>query len=1035
MKKYTFYNNIFGWVVFLIAAITYLLTIEPTTSLWDCGEFIASAYKMQVGHPPGAPLFMIMARFFSLFASDVTKVAMMVNAMSALASAFTIMFLFWTITHLAKKMVSDNNNLSVNNMVAIIGSGLIGSLAYTFSDTFWFSAVEGEVYASSSFFTAAVFWAILKWENEADQKYANRWLILIAYLMGLSIGVHLLNLLAIPAIVLVYYFKRYKVTRNGVILALVVSVVLLGSIMYVIIPGVIWLAARFELVFVNNFNLPFNTGVLFYAALLIAALIYGIKSTITKNQVVLNTILTGIAVIILGYSSFSMIVIRSLANPPMDENNPETVFALLSYLNREQYGDRPLFKGQYFNARPINTKEGKETYTQIDGKYKVTNRKLTYVYDKNFTTFFPRMWSSSNEHVEEYITWGKLKEQDLYEPQRNSNGEIARDRNGNIVYDRTNPRKSPTFRQNLKFFFGYQIGHMYLRYFMWNFVGRQNDIQGNGDVLNGNWISGINFIDSFRLGDQSNLPPEIKHHKARNTYFFLPLLLGLLGLTSQWKKDIKNFWVVAFLFILTGLAIVVYLNQTPLQPRERDYAYAGSFYAFTIWIGLGVLGIIDSLGKKYKGLVSTILIILLCAVLVPGIMASENWDDHDRSDRYTARDIAYDYLNSCAPNAMLFTNGDNDTFPLWYAQEVEGIRTDVRVVNTMLLNMDWYIDQMRRKAYESEPLPLSLTPDKYIMGTRDYITVYEKTDKPADIAQIMEFVASDNPQTKITSRSGQKFEYIPTRYFKIPVDSAEVIKNGTVKEKDADKILSSIDWKFTRNSLGKSELIILDILAHNNWKRPVYYVSIGHEGTLGLEDYLQLEGLAYRLVPIKTTPESAIDAGRIDTDIMYENLMNKFKWGNMNSPDVYLDHFHIRTISIIRMRNRFTRLADELIKEDKNEKALSVLDRIVELTPHEQVPYDHYMIGIADAYYRLNEFEKSNQILDKYIGICNGYLEYYLSLDNKIVRSISNDIGYNLQVLRNIYFTALNYNQDEISERADMLFKEYYSKYSAFTGE
>ncbi len=1032
MSSFSKRNIILGWMVFFISAFVYLLTMEPTTSLWDCGEFIASAYKLQVGHPPGAPFFMIVGRFFTLFASDPSKVALMINSLSALASAFTVLFLFWTIVHLAKKLVKKSEDeFSLTESIAIFGSGIVGSLAYTFSDSFWFSAVEGEVYASSSFFTAVVFWAILKWENVADEKYANRWIILIAYLMGLSIGVHLLNLLAIPAIVLVYYFKKYQVTRQGVIKALFVAVILLGLMLFIIIPWVFSIASKFELFFVNIIKMPYNSGLLIYAVALFFLLIYGIYRTFKKKQVVLNTILTCLAVIILGYSTFSMIIIRSLANPPMDENNPETVFSLLSYLNREQYGERPLFFGQYFNARAVRAERTKPTYTQINGKYEVTNRKIKHVYDDKYTTFFPRMWSSSNDHIEVYLQWGGIDEGDIYNPRKDADGNIIRDAQGNISYDRSSPKRPPSFAQNLKFFFLYQIGHMYLRYFMWNFVGRQNDEQGFGGADNGNWISGINFIDNYRVGSQKELPEEIANNPSRNTYYFLPFLLGLVGLFYQANKDQKNFWVIMFLFILTGVAIVVYLNQTPNQPRERDYAYAGSFYAFAIWIGLGVFGIIDSLGEKAKKPIAAISIFLLCCLGVPVLMAAENWDDHDRSGRYTARDIAYDYLNSCAPNAILFTNGDNDTFPLWYAQEVEGIRTDVRIVNLMLLNMDWYIDQMKMKSYESDPLPISLASNKYIMGTRDIVYSADRINQYANLKDIIEFIASDNPQTQVEIQ-GRRFDYAPTRKYRIPVDSAKVVANGTVKQKDADKIVPAIEWDFKSRIIGKSELIVMDILANNNWERPIYYVSTSHEGTLGLENYLQLEGFAYRVVPIKTSSGSQLSTGRIDTDIMYENLMNKFKWGRMNEPDVYLDNYHVKTLSIVRMRNRFVRLAKALIEEKKPEKAIEVLDKCVELTPRKKLPYDLFVVGIADAYFACNEIEKADSLVTDYMNVCDRLLTYYLKLDKHIVNDYSYEIRYNLQMLQNLLVTSRNYNQtelqDKINEKLELHFKNYSEK-------
>jgi hypothetical protein len=1042
--KFRFFNNLLGWILFAVSAAVYMLTLEPTVSLWDCGEFISSAFKLQVGHPPGAPLFMILARFFSLFAGNqVDKVALMVNAVSAIASALTIMFLYWTITHLAVRLMAYRNAasdgidaektemLSRRDKIIIFGSGLVGALAFTFSDSFWFSAVEGEVYASSSLFTAVVFWAVLKWENEADKPFANRWLILIAYLMGLSIGVHLLNLLAIPAIVLVYYFRKYPVTPAGVIKALLVSVLLLASVMYLIIPGVIWLATRFELVFVNGFGLPYKSGVLFYAVVLMGALIFGIWRTFRQRKVILNTVLLMIAVIVIGYSSYSMIVIRSLANPPMDENNPETVFALLYYLNREQYGDRPLVKGQYFNARPVGIKEGKPTYSQVDGKYKVTNRKLSYEYEAKYTTLFPRMWSSDNEHVDVYIEWAGLRENQLYAPRRDAENNILRDSEGKILYDRQSPKNPPGFLSNLRFFFTYQVGHMYFRYFMWNFVGRQNDTQGHGDPLNGNWISGIKWVDQVLIGREEKLPAETRNHPSRNTYYFLPLLLGLFGLIFQLQRDVKNFWVVMLLFILTGLAIVVYLNQTPVQPRERDYAYAGSYYAFAIWIGLGVMALYDSLSSRFRKNTTALLVTVACLLLVPGIMARENWDDHNRSGRYTARDIAYNYLNSCAPNAILFTNGDNDTFPLWYAQEVEGIRTDVRVVNLMLLNMDWHIDQMKRKAYASEALPISLTENQYINGTRDLVFVQERTAQAATLKDILEFATSDLPQAKVEASSGEMFNFIPTRNFILPVDTAIVLRNGTVSEKDRLKIVPAVTWRYNRNSMSKSALVVLDILANNNWERPVYFASIGHEGTLGLEDYMQLEGFAYRLVPIKTPSIGRYEAGRIDLEKLYENLMTNFRWGGMNAPGVYLDDFHVRTLSIVRLRSRFFQLAEELINQGDTARAIAVLDRCLELTPHEKVPYDHNIIQIANAYYRCNQFEKGNTLVEALAGMCRDKITYYLDQDRGFVSSISDEILYNFQVLQNLSIITKNFNQTDLSNRLDSLTTAEYAVFSA----
>jgi hypothetical protein len=719
----------------------------------------------------------------------------------------------------------------------------------------------------------------------------------------------------------------------------------------------------------------------------------------------------------------------------MDENNPETVFALQYYLNREQYGDRPLISGQYFNAAPSGIKEGKPTYSPINGKYKITNRKLSYQYDSRFTTLFPRMWSSENEHIDSYIEWGNLKENRLYEPRRNSQNEIVRDNNGNVVYDRNSPKNPPGFLNNVRFFVTYQIGHMYLRYFMWNFVGRQNDVQGFGDPINGNWITGIKFIDEVLIGKLDKLPDSDRNVPSRNTYFFLPFLLGLFGLIFQAQRDTKNFWVVMLLFILTGLAIVIYLNQTPSQPRERDYAYAGSFYAFAIWIGLGVLAIFDSLSHRFRKSIVAVIVSLICLFLVPGIMARENWDDHDRSGRFTARDIAYDYLMSCAPNAILFTNGDNDTFPLWYAQEVEGIRTDVRVVNLMLLNMDWHIDQMKRKAYESEALPISLTPDKYINGTRDVVFVQDRINKSADLKDILTFVSSDLPQAKVETSSGTKFNFIPTRRFRLPVDTTIVLMNGTVLPADRDKIVPAIEWTYNKNNMGKSALIVLDILANNNWKRPIYFASLGHEGTLGLENYMQLEGFAYRLVPIQSQSIGRYEAGRIATEILYDNLMNKFRWGGINDPTVYLDDFHIRTTSVVRLRGRFIQLANSLINEGDTTRAVGVLDRCMELMPDSRIPFDYNIIQLAGTYYRCGKTEQGNNLVNELTKDCNDKLAYYLDQNQKFISVINDEVLYNFQVLQNLINLSKTNEQEEISKQIEQTSEKLYSLYNTKMGQ
>jgi len=1015
-RRYRLLNNIGGWLAFAIALVVYTLTVEPTASFWDCGEFISSSYKLEVGHPPGAPLFMVVARFFSLFAgNDVSKVAKMINMISVIASALTILFLFWTISHLARKIIGKGTELSTGQTVIILGSALVGSLVYTFSDTFWFSAVEGEVYATSSLFTAVVFWAILKWENASDQKHANRWLIFIAYLMGLSIGIHLLNLLAIPAIVFVYYFRKFKPSRNGIIIASFVAIILLGGIMYVILPWVVKLGSWFELAFVNGIGLPYNSGITIYLLLLAGGLAWGIWYTIRKGKVILNTILLCVTVIIIGYSSFTLILIRSLADPPMDQNNPETLFSLQYYLNREQYGERPLIRGQYYSAPLIDIKPGKKTYTKMDGRYEVTNRDLEYVFAPEFITIFPRMYSRDPVHVEDYKYWGKIE------------GTKVSMRTGS---GSTQEMTKPTFGENLRFFFRYQLGYMYLRYFMWNFAGRQNDIQGHGDNLKGNWISGIRFIDEARLGKQDNLPEQYNDNPARNTYYLLPLLLGLLGVYYLYRQDKKDFWVILLLFFFTGIAIVLYLNQTPHQPRERDYAYAGSFYAFAIWIGLGVTAIYHFFTKKIKPLPGAIISVSGCLLFVPLIMAFQNWDDHDRSGRYTARDFGANYLNSCAPNAILFTNGDNDTFPLWYAQEVEGIRTDVRVVNLSYLGADWYADQMKRKAYESDPIPFSLEKEQYIQGTRDIVLVENRIKDYYDLKELMDFVASDDPRTRVRSPYGlnEMVDFLPTNKFKLAIDSVDMIRKGVVPEWSADRIVHEMRWQYNDDIIYKNHLLFLDLMAHNDWIRPVYIaITVPREHYMGLENYFQVEGMAYRIVPIEAG-EAELSLGRIETQIMYDNMMNRFKWGNANDPDVYLDENNRRMLS--NLRNSFGRLGLALIEEGKMDSARVVLDYCMEIVPNERVPFSFWAVSLAEGYYELGDTEKANRIVEQIGEIFGDELTYFFSIQRKYRSRLMDDIQLALHVFQQIVLLTEEYNQTELNTRLNEQFSIFYTGYT-----
>jgi MFS family permease len=1061
MKNFRLINNISGWVVFVIAAITYLLTIEPTASLWDCGEYIASAYKLEVGHPPGNPVFMVMARFFSLFAGgNVSHVAASINAMSAIVSAFTILFLFWTITHLARKiLIKEESQFNTAKLIAIIAAGMVGALAFTFSDSFWFSAVEGEVYASSSFFTAMVFWAILKWEDVADEQYADRWLILIAFLMGLSIGVHLLNLLTLPAIVLVYYFRKFEFSWKGFVISITVSFVMLSLLIWGIMPGSVTISTWFDLFFVNVLHLPANTGMVLYFILLIVLFIFAVKSSLNssnnvrnallaisslffagiwvvshsilfnllvlaviagfvwyisgRSRVILNTGLTAIMVILIGYSSNAIIVIRASANTPLNENNPSNPFNLLYFLNREQYGERPLWYGPYFNAPPPDYEAGRPVYALENGEYVITHKDIERIYDKRFLTLFPRMWSDQSDHAEVYKEWGKIKGVPIQVTDQSGEKSIIR---------------KPRFSENLRFMFSYQFGYMYFRYFMWNFAGKQNDTQGTGGAVNGNWITGIRFLDEPRVGT-SDLPSDMKNDTSRNRYFLLPFLLGIAGLFYQLNRDNKNWWNILLLFVLTGIAIIFYLNQYPNQPRERDYAYAGSFYFFSVWIGLGMLALFEGISKLTGEKIAAPLAGLLCLLAVPVIMATENWDDHDRSGRFLARDVAFNYLESCAPNAILLTNGDNDTFPLWYAQEVEGKRTDVRVCNLMLLNTDWYIDQMKNKTYESDPLPVSFPVQKYYDGINNQVFIFEKTKDPVDISTIIDWVNSDNKATKFQVSADEILDVIPSRTIRIPVDKAKVIASGTVRPEDSAKIVPYIDIKLKGNYILKSQLIVLDILAHNNWERPIYYVTGYHNDALGLEEYFQLEGLAYRLVPIKSENKSWMDYGRIDTDILYENMMHKFAWGGANDPKVNIDYHHKRTIMVIKARLNYARLAKALADEGKNEKALEVLDYCMEKLPLEKIPYDPYVADLIEAYFAAGATEKAVEMTQAMCNYNYERLDYFLKQNPYFINSAEYEIQSAIQYTSLVANACNVHGKSEMAEEINKKLESYYSIY------
>lgn len=1080
MKQYKTVNNLVGWIVFIIAATVYCLTVEPTASFWDCPEFITTGYKLEVGHPPGAPFFMLTANLFSQFTSDPSMVARMVNYMSALLSGACILFLFWTITHLVKKLVApDADEMKLGKLVTIMGSGVVGALVYTFSDTFWFSAVEGEVYAYSSMFTAVVFWLILKWEDVANQPHSDRWLILIAYLTGLSIGVHLLNLLCIPAIVLVYYFKKNPhATAKGSLLALLGSMILVAAVLYGIVPGVVKVGGWFELLFVNEMDLPFNTGLIFYIIVLAGSIIWGVyESYVQKNAMrmnlsflltiallgipfyghgtssvvigvivlgilafylfskhispkykisarTLNTSLLCVMMIMVGYSSYALIVIRSTANTPMDQNSPEDIFTLGEYLGREQYGTRPLFYGQAYTSKPeLKVEGGYCMPVSVEGapvyqrkekaspdekdRYEVIRNKTEYKYAQNM--LFPRMYS--DQHAKYYESWMDIK-----------GHEVPYDQCGEMIMV-----KIPTMWENIRFFFSYQLNYMYWRYFMWNFVGRQNDIQGNGELEHGNWITGIKFIDKLLVGNQDLVPAELANNKGHNVFYGLPLLLGLIGLFWQITRSkktiapdgtviyqdqtgVQQFWVVFFLFFMTGIAIVIYLNQTPMQPRERDYAYAGSFYAFAIWVGMGVAGIVQLLKKKIKELPAAILASALC-VLVPIQMAGQTWDDHDRSDRYTCRDFGQNYLSTLPEEGypIIYTNGDNDTFPLWYNQETEGFRTDARVCNLSYLQTDWYIDQMKREAYDSPALPIEWDRLEYVQGTNEYIPI-----RPEAKAQVLALY-KNNPEVAKKEFGENPFELknilkywvrnknndlkiIPTDSIIIPLDKEAIRRSGmmipaSLGDSIPDHMTISLKGK---RGLYKSELMMLEMLANSNWERPIYMaITVGPENHLNLGDNFMQEGLAYRITPFNTTK---LDA-RINSEKMYDNLMNKYKFGNIDNPNVYLDE-NIRRMCFTH-RRMFSQVIGQLLKEGKKDKALKALEYCEKVIPTTAIPND-FQSGskdLATAWFAVGNKEKGAAILDDMANNSLEYITWYLAMDNKRFSLSMQECMYHFYIL------------------------------------
>jgi hypothetical protein len=959
-------NNISGWVVCAIACTVFILTREATASFWDCGEFIPCAYRLEISHPPGAPLFILLGRLFIiLFSGNIDAAnanphaAVQVNLFSAMSSGFAILFLFWTITRLAKKLLVTNGDpVNLEKTIAIIGAGAVGALAFTFSDSFWFSAVEGIVFGVSPLFISMAFWAIGKWEEQADQPRADRWIIFIAYIIGLSIGVHLLSLLSIPAIVMTYYFKRFTYSRRGMILAFLFACVLTGVVQILVIQYSVKLMGWFELMFVNDLNLPFNSGCYFFILLLAAAIVVGLRWAIRKGRHAVELAIFSFAFILIGYSSYAVIMIRANAGPAVNMQKVNNPIDLVAYLDRDQYGEWPVLRGADFTARPTGTRDAGNIYDKDPhtGKYDVVGKKLRFDYDPGDIHWFPRIWDIDNQqgHVDYYKSW--------------------------LGIDGTEP---PSASDNIKWLVGYQFNWMYWRYFMWNFAGRQNDLQGTGNPRDGNWISGIGPIDNWRLGDQSELPDSLKQNKAHATLFFLPLILGIAGLLYQWKRRRTDALVVFLLYFFTGIAIILYLNQAGPQPRERDYSLVGSFYAFSIYIGLGVLYVYDLCRRKLTGNGPAILAVVLCLAAVPLLMATQEWTAHDRHKKTLARDIANDHLNSCAPQTILFTSADNDTYPLWYAQEVENMRPDIRVVITTLLGTEWMIDQLKAKVNESDPLPFSWAHDKYAGDTRNNIPYYDKTPFPKDssmnLQAAMVFMGSDSNQ--LQTQTGDNINYTPTRNFYLPVDRSTVLHNGTVAAADSAGIPDRISFTFPATELYKNDLAELNIIAANNWKRPIYFTYPPYN--LGLENYVINEGLAYRLTPIRQENRN----GGVDANNMYTTLMTKFKFGGGEKPKVYFDENGRR--ELLSIRGAYTMLGTALASDGKKDSALRVLNYAYKMVDPTTLPYGMVSTGnmeditslqYANAYFLAGDKVKATLIANAAIRDCRQQIAYYNSL-------------------------------------------------------
>nr|WP_309759137.1 DUF2723 domain-containing protein [Flavobacterium sp.] len=1078
------WNTIIGWLTFGIALLTYTLTVEPTMSFWDCGEYIATAAKLEVGHPPGAPLYQMIGAFFAMFASDNTKIALMVNMMSVFSSAFTILFLFWSSSIILRKLVSRFSELNKNNDVVILGSSFVGALAYTFSDSFWFNAVEAEVYAMASLFIALLFWLGLRWEQDMDKPRGNKWLLIISLVVGLSFGVHFMALLTIPAIGFLYFFKNYKVvTLKNFIIANIVVIAVLLFIFKLLLPLTMGFFGKTEVFMVNSLGLPFDSGSIFVTVLLIALFYFGLQYTNKKGLATYNTLILCVLFILIGFSTWMMLPIRANANTVINENKPSDAAEVLAYYNREQYGVNPLFYGpQYTEAfagldkeKPYLDKAPNYERDYKTGKYIITNnfKNADQNTDNNQKTILPRMWSG--DHIENYMNFtnppefklnpdypyeddltkygidpSQLSEEDYNKAiaqLRNETEKIVTefrqayaqkqiDNEGYVTFLKSYGDyllvEKPSTIDNLGFMVEYQFGYMYWRYLMWNFVGRQNDIQGKYDYLDGNWLSGITFIDELHLGSQDNLPSDVLNNKGRNVYFFLPFILGLIGLMYHANKDLKSFYVLLALFLFTGIALKIYLNERPFEPRERDYALVGSFYVFAIWIGFGVYALYESATKYLAPKLAGPLLIASCLLAAPVLMASQNWDDHDRSGKYTAVAMAKAYLESCDPNAILFTIGDNDTFPLWYAQEIEGVRTDVKIVNTSLFMTDWYIDQMKTKTYESDPLPISFTHDQYVGDKLDYVAHIPKVESRWDIKDLIAFIK--NPKSTVDMQNGQTIHFYPTNKIRIPVDKNTIIKNKVVNPKDNDSIVPYIDLDIKGNALYKNRLMMLDIVANNNWKRPIYFSggAFDSEDYLWMKEYLQLEGMVYKLVPIRTIltkDASPLDMGQIDADKMYAKVM-KWDWGNSESPNIYHDP-ETRKNSV-NYRSYLSRLMNQLILEGKKDKAKNIINLAMTKMPVEYFDYYSLVEPFAGGYYKIDEPLKAQQLLDKLILKYRENLNYYGKLAPSEQTSIAIPIITDIERYRSL-LTVMKENGDlNFYNKNRIIFNTYIKMFERF---